>query len=118
AVVKCFTHAAIAEVKRLAPEIRTAALFERKLSRPFIPTHELIAQAVACGADEISLHRTLLRRAVVEAARARGMETVVWTVDDSSLLRRAHALGLRAVITNRPALLLAALDARRPQGHG
>ncbi|MGB8508095.1 MAG: glycerophosphodiester phosphodiesterase family protein [Pyrinomonadaceae bacterium] len=114
-VVKSFTHAAIAEVKRLAPDIRTAALFERKFTRPVITARRIITQAVACGADEISLHYTLLNRAVVSAASERGMKTMVWTVDAPSWLARARKYELRAVITNRPAALRAALDALRRQ---
>ncbi len=110
AVVKCFDHDAIREVKRLAPEVRTAALFDRSLSRPHITRRKIIALATACGADEISLHRTLARPAVVEAAREQGFATVVWTVDDPGWLRRARAWGLRAVITNDPARLRPALE--------
>lgn len=101
-VVKSFEHDALAEVKKLAPEIRTAALFGRSWPRPFVPAAKILAQAEACGADEISLHRSLLRRATVERARARGFEVVVWTVNSPFWLRRATALGLRAVITDSP----------------
>jgi glycerophosphoryl diester phosphodiesterase len=101
-VVKSFEHDALVEVKRLAPEIRTAALFGRSWPRPFIPAAKIIAEAEACGADEISLHRSLLRKATVEAARRRGFEVVVWTVNSSFLLRRATALDVRAVITDNP----------------
>ncbi len=110
-VVKCFAHEAIREVKRLAPEIRTAALFEPKLSRPYISPGKIIAAALDCGADEISLHHSLVRRAVVEEATRRGLATLTWTVDVPSWLRRARRLGLRAVITNRPAEMRAALEA-------
>lgn len=101
-VVKSFEHDALVEVKKLAPEIRTAALFGRSWPRPFVPAAKIIAQAEACGADEISLHRSLLRRATVERAHARGFEVVVWTVNSSFWLRRSAALGLRAVITDNP----------------
>ncbi len=110
AVVKCFAHEAIREVKRLDPRIRTAALFEPRLSRPYVPPRKLVAEALACGADEISLHHTLARRTVVEAARRQGLATLAWTVDTPSWLRRARALGLRAVFTNRPAEMRAALE--------
>lgn len=113
AVVKCFAHDAIREVKRLAPEIRTAALFDRTLTRPFRPTRRIIARAVACGADEISLHRSLVRRRTIEGARRLGLGTVVWTVDDPAWLSRARALGLRAVITNDPARMRVAAEAPR-----
>lgn len=101
-VVKSFEHDSIAEVKRLAPEIRTAALFGRSWPRPFVPALKIIAAAEACGADEISLHRSLLRKATVERARRRGFEVVVWTVNSPFWLRRAVALNLRAVITDEP----------------
>lgn len=101
-VVKSFEHDALVEVKKLAPEIRTAALFGRSWPRPFIPAAKIIAQAEACGADEISLHRSLLRKATSEEARARGFEVVVWTVNSPFWLRRATAMNLRAVITDNP----------------
>jgi len=110
AVVKSFAHDAVREVKRVAPDIRTAALFDRSLSRPHITRRKIIALARDCGADEISLHRSLARPAVVEAARGHGFSTVVWTVDDPGWLKRARGWGLRAVITNNPAPMLAALS--------
>ena len=112
-VVKSFAHALVRESKRLAPEIRAAALFDRNWSRPLVAPSTIIAEAEACGADEISLHRSLLRRLTVEAARDKGLAVVVWTVDTPFWLRRATALGLRAVITNRPAEMRAALDGER-----
>jgi glycerophosphoryl diester phosphodiesterase len=112
-VVKSFAHALVAEAKRLAPEIRAAALFERRPTRPLVSPRTLVAEAVRCGADEISLHRSLLRRATVEEAARRCLDCVVWTVDTPFWLRRAHALGLRAVITNRPAEMRAALEVLR-----
>ncbi|MDQ3746884.1 MAG: glycerophosphodiester phosphodiesterase [Acidobacteriota bacterium] len=108
-VVKSFEHDSLVEVKRLAPEIRTAALFSRSWPRPLVPTGRIIGEATACGADEVSLHRSLLRRGTVEAARQRGFAVVVWTVNSSILLRRAVSLGLRAVITDYPRQLKAAL---------
>jgi glycerophosphoryl diester phosphodiesterase len=105
AVVKSFEHAAVREARRLAPEIRAAALFDAGLSRPFISAREAVARTLACDAQEVSLHRSLLRRPVVEAARRSGLETIIWTADTSRWLARALRLGLRAVITNRPAEL-------------
>jgi len=110
AVVKSFDHAAVREARRLAPDIRAAALFDAAWSRPFISAREAVARTLACGAQEISLHRALLRRPVVEAARRHDLETIIWTADTPVWLRRARRLGLRAVITNRPAEMRAALE--------
>jgi glycerophosphoryl diester phosphodiesterase len=101
-VLKSFEHDSLREVKRLAPEIRTAALFGRSWPRPFVPAGSIIAAAGDCGADEISLHRSLLRGATVEEARRRGFEVLVWTVNSTVWLRRALALNLRAVFTDHP----------------
>lgn len=101
-VVKSFEPDSLREVKRLAPEVRTAALFGRSWPRPFLPAAEILSAAERCGADEISLHRSLLRRRTVEEARRRGFDVLVWTVNSTYWLRRARALGLRAVFTDRP----------------
>lgn len=101
-IVKSFALDSLREVKRLAPEIRTAALFGRSWPRPFVPAAKIIAEAETCGADEISLHRSLLRHGTVEEARAHGFEVLTWTVNSSTWLRRALALKLRAVITDQP----------------
>lgn len=109
AVLKSFDHALLYEAKRRAPELRAAALFERGWTRPILPVSQIIADALACGADEISLHRSLLNHSVVAAARRRGLTTAVWTVDTPAGFRRACEYGVGAVITNRPAALRAVL---------
>jgi glycerophosphoryl diester phosphodiesterase len=109
-VVESFALEAVAEVKRLAPDVRTAALFERTLRRPHPRARAMIERALAHGADEIALQRTLITRRTVEAARDAGLQTVVWTADHPAWARRARELSLRAVITNTPARLRAALE--------
>ena len=113
AVVKSFNLEAVAEVKRLAPEQRTAALFGRRLTRPLIPAREMIARSLDCGADVLGPHRSLVTRRRVEAARAAGLHVIVWTVDHPAWARRAREWALRALVTNRPARLLGALGAAR-----
>jgi glycerophosphoryl diester phosphodiesterase len=109
-VVESFALEAIAGVKRLAPDVSTAALFERTLRRPHPRAREMIARSLAHGADEIALQRTLITRRTVEAARDAGLQTVVWTADHPAWARRARELSLRAIITNTPARLRAALE--------
>jgi glycerophosphoryl diester phosphodiesterase len=97
-------------VKRIAPDLRTSAAFERRLGRPLLTPRALLRQARACRADELALGRSLVSRRLLAAAHAQGLPSVVWTVDHPSWARRASALGLRAVITNDPARMRAALD--------
>ncbi|HLL16215.1 MAG TPA: glycerophosphodiester phosphodiesterase family protein [Pyrinomonadaceae bacterium] len=109
-VIESFALAAVAEAKRLAPDVRAAAAFERRVGRPLLAPRTLIKRARDCRADELALSRSLVSRRMVEAARAGGLQTVVWTVDHPSWVRRACALGLRAVITNDPSKMRAARD--------
>lgn len=114
-VIESFTLAAVKEVKRIAPDLRTAAAFERKLARPLLTPRELLKQARACHADELALHRSLVSRPLIEAAHAGGLRTIVWTVDHPSWIKRAAALGLHGIITNDPATMRAARQEFRAQ---
>lgn len=105
AVVESFTLEAIAAVKRIAPEIRTAALFEPKLVPPSPSMRNIMARAVQCKADELALHSLLATRRITKEAKRHGMQTVVWTVDNPAWLARARRLGIQAIITNNPAIM-------------
>ena len=104
--VESFDLAAIAEVKRLDAKLRTAALFDRRLSRPAPSARKMIEQAVLCGAEELALHHSLATRRTVREAARRGLETIIWTADNPAWVRRARSRGVRAIITNDPAGLI------------
>jgi glycerophosphoryl diester phosphodiesterase len=107
-VVESFDLAAIAEVKRIDAGIRTAALFEPRLSQPISTLRRLkmVDIALGVGADEIALHYTLAGPRVIEKAKRERLEIVVWVVDDPEWIRRARSLGIKALIANDPALML------------
>ncbi|HEY0376971.1 MAG TPA: glycerophosphodiester phosphodiesterase family protein [Pyrinomonadaceae bacterium] len=106
-VVESFDLASIAEVKRLDAGLSTAALFDRRLSRPAPSARGMITRAIGCGADEIALRHSLATRRTVQEAARHNLQTVVWTADDPSWVSRALRGGVRAVITNDPARLCA-----------
>lgn len=106
-VVESFDLASIAEIKRLDATLRTAALFDRRLSRPAPTARGMISRAIECGADEIALHHSLATRRTVSEAARHGLETIVWTADNPSWVLRALRSNVRAVITNDPARLCA-----------
>ena len=107
-IVECFDLSAIEEVKRIAPESKTAALFEPNLRNPgsLLSGRGLVERAKAAGADEIALHYRLANKKTVEAAREAGLKVIVWTVDDPNWLARAREFGIDGLITNDPALLI------------
>ena len=116
-VVESFDLPAIAEIKRIDSGIRTAALFEPKLSRPIstLRRSKMVDLARDVSADEIALHYTLAGPGVVERASKYGLETVVWTVDDPQWIGRARSLGIKALISNNPGMMVLQ---RNAAGHG
>lgn len=106
-IVECFDLSLIRAVKNIDPAIRTAALFEPKLSRPVSFVRRKLAElAKAHGAEEIALHHTLASPRAIENAKRLGLGVVVWTVDNPEWLAKARSLGVVALITNNPALML------------
>ncbi len=108
-VVSSFDLDAVSMIKEIDPSIRTAALFEPKLSRPISTLRRLkmIDIAGEHGADEIACHHSLVTANLVEKAKQFDLPVVVWTVDDVRWIPRAHSLGIKALITNNPAAMVA-----------
>ena len=107
-IVSSFHMSLIRAVKRIDKSIRTAALFEPKISRPFdlVRKKKLIDIARAHDADEIALHYRLVSSRIVERARRTQMQVVIWTVDNPRWVDRARTLGIKALITNNPAAMV------------
>ena len=109
-VVESFALPAIAEVKRINPRVRTAALFEPRLSKPLstLRVQTILKLARKYHADEIAFHHTLARTRAVDAAKDGGFEVVVWTVDDDMWIERARNSGIKALISNNPRVMVEA----------
>ena len=107
--VVSFNLASLAYAKRLKPSIRTGALFKPITLTPK-RKRDIVERATECGATEILLHRLTARWAMVELALKSGLTPVVWTVDDPRWVQRAKRLGIRSLITNSPAKLLARVN--------
>jgi glycerophosphoryl diester phosphodiesterase len=107
-VVESFDLSAVREIKRLDSSLRTAALFEPRLLQPISTLRRLktVDAAVEVGADEIALHHTLASRQVIEKALDHGLEVVVWTVDEPRWISRARSFGVKALISNNPAMMV------------
>lgn len=105
-VVKSFKLEAIEKIKRLLPEVATAALFAPKVMTILRKQTRLIERARLFAADELSLHYSLATKKLVAKAESAGMPTTIWTADHPIWVRRAAEVGIRAIITNDPARLL------------
>jgi glycerophosphoryl diester phosphodiesterase len=109
-IVECFDLAVIQEVKRVAPHLKTAALFQPRLSRPHFwsGSSRLVEEACAAGADEIALNYKLADDRTIESALEAGLKVVVWTVDDPAWVLRSRTLGVHALISNDPSAMIGA----------
>ena len=105
-IVKSFRLQAIPEIRRLCPGITTAALFAPKIMTMLRKEKHLLKIAQEFRADQISLHYTLISRKFMKNAERKNLPVTVWTVDNPRFVRRAIDLGITAVITNNPAILL------------
>lgn len=110
-IVESFTLGNLELVKQIDSRIRTAAPFEpRREPLSLLSGRRLIRRALKAGAEEIALHRSSVNQRVVSAAKESGLAVVVWTVDSPSYIARAQRLGIKSVITNRPAEMLRRRD--------
>jgi glycerophosphoryl diester phosphodiesterase len=103
-IFECFEHSVLQNVKQIDPTFKTAPLFQP-------PAAFILKKALAAEADEIALHHRLTNKRLVQNARDAGLKVATWTVDDPAWVKYAKETGIEALITNNPAVLLAARDA-------
>lgn len=106
-IVECFDLNVIKNIRAL----KTAALFEPRI----YTDQSLIDRSLKVGASVLALHHRLAKPSLVEKARLAGLRVVVWTVDDPVWVARAQAMGIEALITNDPAIMIEASDRLRVQ---
>jgi len=109
-VIKSFKLNGVKIAKQILPEVRTAALFEPKILTMLDKKKRILDAAQKCKADEISLHRSLATKSFVRRASEKNFSTVIWTADDPIWVKRSLDFGIKAIITNNPARLLAKRD--------
>jgi len=109
-IVESFDLSVLAEVKRIDPAIRVAALFESRIRRPLagLKIKSSVDLAFELGAAEVALHYDLVSDSLVGKASRLGLATVVWTVDDPQWISRAQRFGIKALITNKPGKMVQA----------
>ena len=106
-IVKSFQLDVIPAIRRHCPQARTAALFAPKIMTILRKEKRLVSIAHELGADMVSVHFSLATRKLMKKAEKRNLPVTIWTADHPRWARRALDLGLFAVITNNPAVLLA-----------
>ena len=101
-VVQSFDFRVLHAMKRIAPQIRIAALWVGEL-RPFVET------AAAAEADIVSPQHKLVTPDQVNQAHAAGLQVVPWTANTPDDWQRLIAAGVDGIITDDPVALLSYL---------
>lgn len=97
-LVSCFHYPTIQLVHELDPSIATA--FLHIISD--VPWDELARQVAADGHAALHPWDGMVDAALVDAAKAVGLEVNVWTVDDPTRMAELIALGVDGLCTNVP----------------
>jgi glycerophosphoryl diester phosphodiesterase len=103
ATVQSFDLAALERLHRALPALRIAALYRRADSVGLDPA------AIPPFACAVGIHHPNVDAAFVARAHGRGIAVHPWTVDDGAEAERLRTLGVDALITNVPDVVVAAL---------
>lgn len=109
-ILKSFFLDAIPRLRSECGNAETAALFKPRFG--YLPRRPsaMIRAALDRGADWISVHHSLFSRRLMREARVGGLSTAIWTVDDPDWISTRRNVGIQAIITNRPSLLIKRRD--------
>ncbi|HEY7062464.1 MAG TPA: glycerophosphodiester phosphodiesterase [Chloroflexota bacterium] len=108
-LLSSFDWDALRAARRLAPGVPLGALTATWPAR----SPAALGRLAADGVTWLGLRYAALTPARLAVARAAGLRLGVWTVNHPAALRRAVALGVDAITTDRPDRLLALLASSR-----
>jgi glycerophosphoryl diester phosphodiesterase len=102
-ILQSFDFRTLLAMRRLAPEIKLAALTEND-------PRDFTVIAREARANIVSPHFSLVTGDKVASAHAAGLEVVPWTVNSPAVWDRLIKAGVDAIITDDPAELIAYLE--------
>jgi len=104
-IMQSFDFRTLHAMKKLAPEIRLAALYEGS-PRPFVDI------AKEAGATIISPYYELVTPEQVKASHAAGLQVVPWTANTPQIWQMLIDAGVDAIISDDPAALIEYLKSK------
>ena len=113
-IVASFDDAVMTEFRAACPEIATASASDETrqfvilnlafLSNPFAPDYQAFQVPLESGGIQV------VTQSFVNAAHRRNIEVHPWTINDPAEMQRLIDLGVDAIMTDRPDLLLELLE--------
>jgi glycerophosphoryl diester phosphodiesterase len=98
-VVTSFVHDRLRETRRLNRNIRLGALWSK-------PPANACEQAIDIGAEAIHIQHQYIDAALVQKAHSLGLKIRAWNPDTVEEMQRVIELGVDAIGSNRPDLLI------------
>ncbi len=108
-LVSSFNPLCLVRLAAKYPSLRRGYLLDP--DKRFFPQARLVAPLVS--SHSIHPHHSMCTPRRVEQWHARGLQVVVWTVDEPERAAALEAMGVDVLITNRPGEMRRALTARR-----
>ena len=102
-IVTSFDHPTVKRVKEINPRIETGVLF---VCRPI----NVVQLAVAARADAVHPNLSYVDRLLVSEAHKSNLKVRVWNADNEEQITRMLGLGVDAIGSNRPDLVLKLLN--------
>lgn len=99
-VLTSFVHDRLREAHQLNPKISLGALWSK-------PPEDACEQAIEMGAEALHIQHQHIDAALVQKAHAAGLKIRAWNPDTIEEMQRVIDLGVDAVGSNRPDLLIA-----------
>lgn len=106
-IIFSFDPAAVAESRRVMPDVPAVFLLTPSGERY---AEVDVATAAATGANAVGFSHRHLDKPIFDAAHSAGLPVFVWTIDDPARAMEIRDWGADAIITNRPAVIAAALE--------
>ncbi len=105
-IVSSFSPMALEQLHAVAPEIRTAVLYNKELQRGQDPV-EIVR---GLGASAFNIRGSRLKVKMLRSCREQGIPVGVYTVDKPKRMKRWVKKGIDAIFTNYPDRLLEVLE--------
>jgi glycerophosphoryl diester phosphodiesterase len=105
-VVSSFSPTALEEMNSIAPEIRTAVLYNTK----FHEGQDAVEIVTGLGASVFNIKRQRLTRKMLRRCREHDVPVGIYTVNKPRRMRRLVKRGIDAIFTDHPDRLLEILD--------
>lgn len=113
-LVAAFEDALVRELRRLSRGSVATSAGQRETIAFWLAARAGLSRLLPIGYDALQVPArqgglTVVDRSFVDAAHARGLAVHVWTIDAPAEMRRLIALGVDAIMSDRPDLLLETL---------